>query len=106
MRAFSLRFTTVVNRLLTLAMVTLVFAGAAFAQAQASSADLNGTVTDPSGAVVPGATVTARDTATGITRSATSDESGEFKFIGLPPGEYEVTAEAKTFKKTIIPSVR
>jgi hypothetical protein len=106
MRAFSFRFTTVVNRLLTLAMVTLVFAAAAFAQAQASSADLNGTVTDPSGAVVPGATITARDTATGITRTVTSDESGEYKFIGLPPGEYEITAEARTFKKTIIPSVR
>ncbi|HEX8249972.1 MAG TPA: TonB-dependent receptor, partial [Pyrinomonadaceae bacterium] len=106
MRAFSLRFTTVVSRLLVLAMVTLVFAGAAFAQAQASSADLSGTVTDPSGAVVPGATVTARDTATGITRTATSDESGEYKFIGLPPSDYEVTAEARTFKKTIIPSVR
>ncbi|HEX9961742.1 MAG TPA: TonB-dependent receptor, partial [Pyrinomonadaceae bacterium] len=106
MRAFSLRFTTVVSRLLALAMVTLVFAGAAFAQAQASSADLNGTVTDPSGAVVPGATVTARDTATGITRTVTSGESGEYNFIGLPPGEYEITAEARTFKRTIIPSVR
>jgi hypothetical protein len=106
MRAFSLRFTTVVSRLLALAMVTLVFAGAAFAQAQASSADLNGTVTDPSGAVVPGATVTARDTATGVTRNTTSDESGEYKFIGLPPSTYEITAEATTFKKTIIPTVR
>jgi hypothetical protein len=106
MRAFSLRFTTVVNRLLLLAMVTLVFAGAAFAQAQASSADLNGTVTDQSGAVVPGATVTARDTATGITRTVTTDDSGEYKFIGLPPSDYEVTAEARTFKKTVIPSVK
>jgi hypothetical protein len=106
MRAFSLRFTTVVHRLLMLAMVTLICAGAAFAQAQASSADLNGTVTDASGAVVPGATVTARDTATGITRSVATDDSGEYKFIGLPPSDYEVTAEAKTFKKTVIPSVR
>lgn len=106
MRAFSLRFTTVVNRLLMLAMVTLICAGAALAQAQASSADLNGTVTDPSGAVVPGATVTARDTATGITRTVTTDESGEYKFIGLPPNDYEITAEARTFKKTIIPSVK
>jgi hypothetical protein len=106
MRAFSLRFTTVVSRLLTLATVTLVFACAAFAQSQSSSADLNGTVTDQSGAVVPGAAVTARDTATGITRNVTSDDSGEFKFIGLPPSDYEVTAEARTFKRTVIPSVR
>jgi hypothetical protein len=106
MRAFSLRFRTVVGRFLTLAMVTLVFAGAAFAQAQASSADLNGTVNDPSGAVVPGATITARDTATGITRTVTSDDSGEYKFIGLPPSDYEITAEARTFKRTVIPSVR
>jgi hypothetical protein len=107
MRAFSLRFTTAIgNRLLAAAVVALVSAASVLAQAQSSAADLSGTVVDPNGAVVQGATVTARDTATGITRTATSGEDGSFKFIALPPSEYEVTAEARSFKKTVIPSVK
>jgi hypothetical protein len=52
-----------------LMLAAIIFFGsvASFAQAQASTADLRGIVTDPSGAVVPGATVTARSGATGIT---------------------------------------
>jgi hypothetical protein len=106
MRAFPLRLTAVVNRFLTLTAVTLLFAVAAFAQAQASTADLTGTVVDPNGAVVQGATVTARNSATGITRTVQANEAGEYQIIGLPPGEYEITAEAATFKKTVISPVR
>jgi hypothetical protein len=106
MRAFPLRLTAVVNRFLTLTAVTLLLAAAAFAQAQASTADLTGTVVDPNGAVVQGATVTARNSATGITRTVQASDAGEYQIIGLPPGEYEITAEAATFKKTVISPVR
>ena len=66
----------------------LVLAGAipAFAQGQ-GNAVLTGTVTDPDG-VVPGATVTAIDAATSITRSAVSNEQGTFRLLALPPGRY------------------
>ncbi len=105
MKVFPWRFSNTVSRVATLAMVAMLCVGGVFAQAQASSADLVGTVVDPTGAVVPGATVTVRNTATGIGRSAVSNESGEYKFIGLPPGKYTVRAEAPTFKAIEIADV-
>ena len=77
-----------------------------FGQAQVSSADLLGTVTDPNGAVVAGATVTAKNSSTGISRNINTNDSGDFQFIGLPPGDYEITVEAATFKKTVISPVK
>lgn len=87
-------------------ITTLFFAASAFGQTQATAADLSGTVTDPNGAVVGGATVTARNSATGISRTVTADGEGRFQIIGLPPGEYQVSAEAATFKKVVINNVR
>jgi hypothetical protein len=78
----------------------------ALGQAQVSTADLSGTVADPNGAVVAGATVTARNTATGVTRNVTTGTDGTYSLIGLPPGDYEITAEASTFKKVVISPVR
>ena len=69
----------------------------AFAQFGAS---LSGTVQDPSGAVVPGATVVLLNTATQQTRTATSSSSGTYTFGELAPGSYDITATAATFKKT------
>lgn len=105
MRACSLRVTAIANRIIILALITLLSASAIFAQAQANAADLVGTVVDPSEAIVPGATVTARNAATGITRTVTASESGEYQIVGLPPGSYEVSAEAPNFKKTVISAV-
>jgi hypothetical protein len=50
-----------------------------------------GTVADPQGAVVPGAVVTARQTSTNLTRTATTDERGAYRFQALPIGRYEDT---------------
>lgn len=58
-----------------------------------------GTVTDPSGAVVPGATVTATDVGTGQTRSDTSDQDGRFSLVNLLPDKYSLTVLAKGFRK-------
>jgi hypothetical protein len=77
-----------------------------YSQSQASAADLTGTVVDPNGAVIAGATVTARNLGTNIERVATSGSDGSYRLIGLPPGEYEVSAEAATFKKVVISPVR
>ena len=77
-----------------------------FGQAQVSTADLAGTVTDPNQAVVAGATVTARNLATGLTRNVTTSSEGAYTFIGLPPGDYEITAEAPSFKKVVVTPVR
>jgi len=69
------------------------------AHAQVISSQISGTVFDSSGAVVPDASVTVRNTGTGQTRSARSNEAGLFILPDLLPGSYDVTVEAQGFKK-------
>ena len=106
MKAFHLRVSAVATKILMSAMVVLLCFGVSFAQSNSSAADLSGTVVDQNGAVVPGATVTVKDSATGLTRTATADESGAYRFIGLPPSDYEITVEAASFKKAVITPVK
>lgn len=105
MKGFHFNASATVEKLLLLAIVLFIGVSATIAQTQSSAADLTGTVTDPNGASVVGASVTAKSSATGITRTVTSDDNGGYQIIGLPPGEYEVTAEAATFKKVVISPV-
>jgi hypothetical protein len=63
------------------------------------NATLLGTITDSTGATVPGAKVTATETATGLIHESVTNESGNYTFPDMPPGKYSVTAEAKGFKK-------
>src|SRR5689334_22030207 len=74
----------------------------AFAQTEAN---VSGTVTDPSGAHVVGATVTALNTATGVTTSVQTNEAGVYTMPSLPPGNYNFTAEQPGFRKASISSV-
>ncbi len=71
----------------------------------ASTGALQGTVTDPSGGVISGATVTATNLATGQSRSATTDGNGSYRFSLLPPGNYDVKFSASGFKTAEVPSV-
>ena len=64
------------------------------AQASSSTAELRGQVTDVNGAAVPGATVSLRDAARGTTRTATTDENGQYTFLAVPPSNYELKVEA------------
>jgi hypothetical protein len=59
---------------------------------------INGTVTDQSGAVVPGASVDATDTATGVSHKTVSSSSGEFSFQELPLGSYLISVTANGFQ--------
>ena len=68
----------------------------AFSQGETTSAII-GQVSDASGAAVPGAAVTIRNTATGLQRIAKTDDSGRFSFTQLKPGTYSVRAEAQGF---------
>src|SRR3954454_7114048 len=79
--------------------VLISAASAGSAVAQTAAASLNGVVTDPSQAHMPGVTVTVRNQATLETRDATTDSDGRFAFSQLPPGMYEVTAEITGFKR-------
>jgi outer membrane receptor protein involved in Fe transport len=66
-----------------------------------STAELHGTVHDPSGAVVPNAAVTIDDPSKGFSRSTTSDSQGDYQLLLLPPGTYTVTVTATGFAKLI-----
>jgi hypothetical protein len=70
------------------------------AQARLTGADLEGRVRDESGAVVPGATVTATNVATRLARTAVTDAQGRFVVPALPPGGYHVSVERLGFSKT------
>jgi Carboxypeptidase regulatory-like domain/TonB dependent receptor-like, beta-barrel len=71
----------------------------AFGQAQAANGNVEGTVRDGSGAVLPGVTVTVTNTDTGAARSVISNEQGVYRALLLPLGAYTVTAELQGFKK-------
>ena len=93
-------------RVLLASLTVLIVVSAAMAQAQSNAADLQGTVRDPNGAVVPNASITARNTGTNIARDVTSNDDGYYKIVNLPPGNYEVTVKASNYKTAIIPSVK
>jgi hypothetical protein len=66
--------------------------------AQRESGQITGTITDPSGAVVGGAKVTAKSVNTGLTREATTNPTGYYTIPGLRPDRYLVTVEARGFR--------
>lgn len=78
-------------------LATLLLAGMMFSQTQITTAVIQGTVLDPSGAVIPSASVEAHNLDTGIRQSASSDENGRFAFLALSPGRYEVMAKKENF---------
>jgi hypothetical protein len=75
----------------------LIFAIATHSPAQTFRGGITGTVTDPSGAALPGAQVGAVESATGISYKAESTSAGEFVFSNLPVGDYTVTVTAAGF---------
>ena len=67
------------------------------AYAQSAGATLSGTVTDPSGGVVPQAAISIKNVATGITRTSTTSTAGFYSVPNLLPGTYEVRASVQGF---------
>ena len=80
-----------------LCSVIALLAFGSYGRAQVDSASLAGLITDPSQATVRGATVTATNDATGVQRSASTDESGYYNFASLPVGNYKVTVKLAGF---------
>jgi hypothetical protein len=79
-------------------LTAVLFLLVAVAQAQDFTGGIGGTVRDPAGALVPGATVVAVSTAQGLRRSVVSNAKGQFELPQLPIGTYNVTITAPTFR--------
>ena len=87
-----------ITGILAVLVIAAVMAPSMMAQSLISG-DLTGTVTDPSGAVVSGATVILQSTSTGATRNATTGANGTYRFSLLSPGSYIVSVTATGFSK-------
>jgi len=81
-----------------IAMFVFFVVFAAFARAQFDTATVLGTVTDPSGAVVPHSQVALHNTATGAQATAATDDRGEFRFVDISIGAYELKVTAQGFQ--------
>src|SRR5215831_7987944 len=82
-----------------------VLAGFIFAmngQGQVINATLSGTVSDPSGALIPGVEITAKQTETGVVSTSVTNESGTYLFGSLQPGPYQVSAALPGFRSQTI----
>ncbi|HLL77576.1 MAG TPA: TonB-dependent receptor [Pyrinomonadaceae bacterium] len=86
-------------------LFALVLTSAAVAFAQVATADVTGRVSDPSGAAVVGAAVTARNTGTGLSRTTQTNDEGSFTITQLPAGTYEITVEATNFSRARLPNI-
>jgi len=93
-----------VKNLCCVAPVLCVLLFAALASAQ-TNATVSGAITDPSGAHIIAATVTARDVDTGVATVVTTNESGIYSMPSLLPGKYQFTAEHPGFRKAVIDNV-
>lgn len=90
--------------LVLLTVLALVsFVSLLSAQTTVGTGSIVGTVTDPSGAVVPGARVTITNTATGQNIETVSNNSGAFNSGALAPGNYKVQVAAKGFSTVSVP---
>src|SRR5580692_11997176 len=89
------------NRLAFALILALVSLGGSTALGQGTSASLTGQVTDNSGAIVPGATVTATNTDTGLAQTTNTNGEGIYLIAPLPPGHYKLTVEARGFERYV-----
>jgi len=86
-------------------VIAVIACVALAAPAFAQNAQIEGTIKDASGAVVPGATITAKNVETGFTRTAVSGGAGEYRIPSLPPGRYSVTTELSGFSTETRPDI-
>ena len=78
-----------------LSLLLLFLAGSA--SAQVSTASINGVIRDPTGAVVPGASIVLTNVDTSVARTSTANTAGAYGFVSIPPGNYTIESTAKGF---------
>src|SRR5438128_10203263 len=87
-----------------LLLVPVILSHNAFAQF--GNASIGGFVQDPSGAYIPGVSVTATNTETGVVATALTNESGTYNIPSVLPGKYKLTAELPGFKAQVFNEVQ
>src|SRR5215470_418720 len=80
-----------------MSLPTFLFLFSCLAFSQGSSSSLQGTVTDPSGSAIPGATVVLANTQATLERTVTTGPQGDFRLLAVPPGTYTLTVTARGF---------
>lgn len=95
-----------ITRMLLTACCVLALASAALAQGGGASASITGIVSDPSGAIIPGASVVVKNAATGTEFTAVTNEQGSFTIPAIDPGAYTVTVTLMGFKTAVLNDVR
>src|SRR6476469_166091 len=91
--------------LLRVFLAGLLLSGMVYAQGVGASGDIRGTVTDPSGAVVTNATVTATDVAKGIKHTVATDNNGQYRLTGLQPAAYSLSVSKSGFQTELAKNV-
>lgn len=91
--------------LLRIFLASVLLTGMVFAQGIGASGDIRGTVTDPSGAVVTGANVTATDIAKGIKHTVATDANGQYRLAGLQPATYSLSVSKSGFQSELAKNV-
>jgi hypothetical protein len=91
--------------LLRIFLASMLLTGVVFAQGIGASGDIRGTVTDPSGAVVTGANVTATDIAKGIKHTVATDANGQYRLTGLQPATYSLSVSKSGFQSELAKNV-
>src|SRR4051812_44917542 len=100
------RYRTGLKRLaMTLVVIACAGLGASGFAQSTNSGDIRGTVTDTSGAVLPGVTVTVVNTNTGVTKTLTTNQDGLFDTSSIVVGAYEVTFSKAGFSKLVRSSI-
>jgi carboxypeptidase family protein len=88
----------------SVAFFSLLFI-ASMSWGQTGTSTISGTITDPQGSVVPGATVTLTNTQTNAVRTTKSRETGNYTFDLITPGKYRIQVEATGFKKKLVENI-
>ena len=97
------QFTGIVRTAIFLTGILLFSAASAFSQM--NTGEIDGIVRDPTGAVVPDATVTAVEAGTQLKYTTKTNASGEYLLAQLPVGQYNLTVNAQGFKQIVQPNV-
>src|SRR6202158_5827569 len=91
--SISIRMTALRSLTISMLLCLLVLGSATMASAQVNTATLSGTVSDPQGLPVKGATVTVRNAGTGAQRTSVTDDGGRYNLVGPPPGQYKMAVD-------------